>query len=229
MLRFIQEQASERKLRLYAAAGCRMIWHLLTDERSRGAVEVAERFADGLASEDERLTALALAREAVGPLPTDVSSRDENGERAILSLGAPTVAALAAQETVSNEVTHDEIWVLLAAFKAAAAADKGVTIVTTRTAQAAVLRDNFANPFRPTVVVAPSVLAWSEQVVVRLAQSVYEDHHLPDGTLDNARLAVLADALEEAGVTDTFLLEHLRGPGPHVRGCFVLDAILGRT
>jgi hypothetical protein len=35
--------------------------------------------------------------------------------------------------------------------------------------------------------------------------------------------------LEEAGVTDTFLLEPLRGPGPHVRGCFALDAILGRT
>jgi hypothetical protein len=46
---------------------------------------------------------------------------------------------------------------------------------------------------------------------------------------DFTDMPILADTLEEAGVTDTFLLEHLRGPGPHVRGCFAIDAILGRT
>jgi hypothetical protein len=73
------------------------------------------------------------------------------------------------------------------------------------------------------------MLAWNERTVVRLAQSAYEERSLPDGTLDLARLAVLADALEEAGVTDAQLLEHLRGPGLHVRGCFAIDAILGWT
>jgi hypothetical protein len=47
--------------------------------------------------------------------------------------------------------------------------------------------------------------------------------------LDNARLAVLADALEESGFADTAFLSHLRGPGPHVRGCHVVDALLGKT
>lgn len=74
-----------------------------------------------------------------------------------------------------------------------------------------------------------SVLMWNDSIVVRLAKTIYEERSVPGGRLDNARLAILADALEEAGVTDTFLLEHLRGAGPHVRGCFVLDAILGRT
>jgi hypothetical protein len=62
-------------------------------------------------------------------------------------------------------------------------------------------------------------------VVVRLAQATYEERHLPEGTLDNTRLLILADALEEAGCTDTDILCHLRGPGPHVRGCWVADLV----
>jgi hypothetical protein len=50
-----------------------------------------------------------------------------------------------------------------------------------------------------------------------------------DGILVTARLGVLADALEEAGLTDADLLRHLRGPGPHVRGCFALDSILAKS
>jgi hypothetical protein len=51
---------------------------------------------------------------------------------------------------------------------------------------------------------------------------------MPSGHLDPARLAVLADALEESGCATPEILFHLRGPGPHVRGCFVLDALPGR-
>jgi hypothetical protein len=51
---------------------------------------------------------------------------------------------------------------------------------------------------------------------------------LPDGRLDAARLAILADALEDAGCTRAEVVEHLRGPGPHVRGCWVVDLILGK-
>jgi hypothetical protein len=65
--------------------------------------------------------------------------------------------------------------------------------------------------------------------VVRLAQAAYEERHLPAGTLDDGRLAVLADALEEAGCTDTDIVGHLRGPGPHVRGCWPVDLCLGKS
>ena len=71
--------------------------------------------------------------------------------------------------------------------------------------------------------------AWLTPTVVQLAQAVYEERQLPEGTLDPAHLAVLADALEEAGCTDEAILTHLRGPGPHVRGCHVIDLILGRS
>jgi hypothetical protein len=85
----------------------------------------------------------------------------------------------------------------------------------------------FGNPFRP-VSLDLAVLTWNDATVVRLAQAAYDERHLPAGTLDNGRLAVLADALEEAGCTSEDVLGHLRGPGPHVRGCWAVDLLLGK-
>jgi hypothetical protein len=65
--------------------------------------------------------------------------------------------------------------------------------------------------------------------VLNLAQAAYDNRLLPSGLLDNTRLAVLADALERGGCSNADLLSHLRGPGPHVRDCWVVDAILGKT
>jgi hypothetical protein len=79
-----------------------------------------------------------------------------------------------------------------------------------------------------TVTVHPGWRAWSGGVVPRLAQAAYEERHLPSGELDPARLAELADALEEAGCADADILGHLRGPGPHVRGGWVVDLMLGK-
>jgi hypothetical protein len=66
-------------------------------------------------------------------------------------------------------------------------------------------------------------------VVVRLAQAAYEERQMPAGTLDNTRLAVLADALEEAGCDNADILAHCRSGGEHVRGCWVVDLILGKS
>jgi hypothetical protein len=71
-------------------------------------------------------------------------------------------------------------------------------------------------------------LVQEANTVARLVAAAYEERFLPAGTLDVERLAVLGDALEDAGCTDTELLAHLRGPGPHVRGCWVLDLLLGK-
>jgi hypothetical protein len=73
-----------------------------------------------------------------------------------------------------------------------------------------------------------SWLAWNRGATLKLAQAVYDDHDLPSGHLDAARLAVLADMLEEADCSDAHMLEHLRSPGPHVRGCWVVDLLLGK-
>lgn len=94
--------------------------------------------------------------------------------------------------------------------------------------QCDLLRDIIGNPFRLPPVLPSALLRWNDAVVVKLARSAYEDRLLPSGHLDTTRLAVLADALEEASCTDPGLLGHLRSAGLHVRGCWAVDLLLGR-
>jgi hypothetical protein len=94
---------------------------------------------------------------------------------------------------------------------------------TEQNAQSLLLRDVVGNPFRPVALAS----GWRTPTVLALAQAGDDHRILPAGTLEPDRLTVLADALEETGCTDADILGHLRGPGPHVRGCHVLDLILG--
>jgi hypothetical protein len=96
-------------------------------------------------------------------------------------------------------------------------------------AQAALLRCLFGNPFRPLPRVDADVLGWRDGTVARLAQAAYEVRTMPSGHVDPARLAILADALEDAGSMEAELLAHLRSPGPHVRGCVAVDLLLNRS
>jgi hypothetical protein len=89
-----------------------------------------------------------------------------------------------------------------------------------RRMQRLLLRDIAGNPFRP-VAVNPAWLAWGDATVPKLAQALYDDPAF-------GRVAILADALEDAGCGVRALLDHLRGPGPHVRGCWVVDLLLKR-
>jgi hypothetical protein len=86
-----------------------------------------------------------------------------------------------------------------------------------RQAQAELLRCIVGNPFRP---IRPDP-AWQTPNAMTLAQAIYDER-----TFD--RLSLLANALEEAGCDNADILNHLRGPGPHVRGCWSLDLILGK-
>jgi hypothetical protein len=89
------------------------------------------------------------------------------------------------------------------------------------------LRDVFANPFR-SATVDPAWLAWNDGTPGRLAEAAYAERELPSGHLSPARLALVADALEDAGCDDAELLGHLRSAGPHVRGCWAVDRLTGR-
>jgi hypothetical protein len=225
MLELLRWRASERKLRLFACACCRRIWTGLVDERSRRAVEVAERFADGLASDQERDAAADAAWKACSLLD------HFNASDAVWDACRPAPDARFAAEAAEDEAawaasTEKEqlsgVYIATPAGEAAAEAERG--------AQAVLLRDIFTPfrlPFLP-VSVDPAWLAWHGAAVVKLARAVYEERELPSGHLDAARLAVLADMLEEAGCCDGELLGHLRRPGLHVRGCWVVDFLSGR-
>ena len=84
--------------------------------------------------------------------------------------------------------------------------------------QASLLRDIFDNPFRP--VTFPS--SWRTEYTVGLAGRMYDER-------DFAAMPILADALEEAGCDNADILAHCREPGVHVRGCWVVDLILGKA
>jgi hypothetical protein len=81
-----------------------------------------------------------------------------------------------------------------------------------------IMRDIVGNPFR-TMTIDP---AWLTSTVLTLAQGIYAERAFD-------RLPILADALQDAGCENADMLGHCRGPGPHVRGCWVVDLILGKA
>jgi hypothetical protein len=247
MLTFLGDSgtASEGKLRLFACACCRLVWPLLRHE-SQLAVQSAERCAAGLVTSNELATAYAAAEGACRSLPHRTwadHAAEEAGEavRYTASSGAAWPwsghrAVAGAGHLVpgpsSPGILPPEYDPLYAAHmagtsvaRAAAYAGKaGRDFLAAKQRECDLLRDIFGNPFRP-VTVSP---AWQTPQVAALAQAAYDERELPAGTLDLARLAVLADALEEAGCDQADLLGHLRGPGPHVRGCWAVDLVLGK-
>jgi hypothetical protein len=213
---------SERKRRLFAVAVCRRIWHLLTDERSRRAVEVAELLADGRIDRETRSATRRAASQAMAPTWRTL-------RRTFQSSGvmlAPTDAALVATYVLDVRLIEATIAYLVARAVGAAAEAAALTSEAEseeRKAQADLLRDIFGNPFRAQPTLAATVLAWDDGCVVKLASGIYQDRDFSP-----ERMAVLADALEEAGMTDEEVLGHLRGPGVHVRGCHIVDLLTGR-
>jgi hypothetical protein len=208
MLEYLRGKSSDRKVRLFGVACCRCVWHLLTDNRSRKAVEVAERYADGAVSPAQ----MDRVNRAASPVEHDI----------------PTHNPFAAHAANLSSWPNGQVDSIRIADMAVVAVKRHLSITRRkavgRLQQGRSIRCIFGNPFRP-VSISP---AWRTPVVQGLAQAAYEQRELPAGTLDTSRLAVLADALEEAGCTDADLLNHLRGPGPHVRGCWAVDLILGK-
>lgn len=200
--------ASERKLRLLACACCRWIWEFLPDPRSRAAVEVAERFADELATPRE----LAAARNhalsaAVGPAWAAYWAANVKAAgplRNVFEAAQPAPAVKAMKQAhLSRQV---ETW-------------NRITSESSRE-QVGLIREVVGNPFRRPRL-GPWCLGWEGGLVVRLARQVYDGEAFD-------QMPMLGDALEEAGCEDTMLLEHCRLPGRHLRGCWVLDVVLGR-
>jgi hypothetical protein len=225
MLSFVEHRLSERRRRLFAAACCRRVWHLLPDERSRRAIEVAEAYADGDARAEDLWNACEEANVADDEVPPrfgDAPYAATDAAADHLRLSSVTLnCALAAghhfcwqeeypQEAYEEAKDADDDHPYNVDLNEAAQAEGAE--------QAALLRDVVGDPFRP-VAFAPS---WRTETVRALARTIHEQRAFD-------RLPQLADALQRAGCTEPAVLAHCRGPGPHTRGCWVLDGLLEPT
>jgi hypothetical protein len=232
MLEFQRCKASERKLRLFAVECCRRASHLIFPDREVIEVlEVIERYVDGSASEDE-VTAIGfnvMSLEEGGWSQTFVAAvpRGWKFVGCILNGTITTIARMAddiadvIRESANDRhaVLHaplgEEIQTARAAWTSAMSAWSHE-----RAAQSSLLRDIFGNPFRP-VSLDPAWRTWHYGLLVSMARQMYDSRDFSD-------MAVLADAIEEAGCTNQDILAHCRSGGEHVRGCWVIDALLGK-
>jgi hypothetical protein len=204
MLEHLRGKVSDRKLRLFAVACCRRIMHLLEDRSSREAVEVAELAMEGLVTTSERQAAATVALDVVTEMAVRRSNRTVDGVPSAWECAAHA-AWLAANDSVNAEAVANRV-------QRAAGSD------AQKAWQVSALRDIFGPfPFRP-VTITP---AWRTSNVTALAQSIYDDRAFD-------RLPILADALEDAGCDGSDILNHCRQPGEHVRGCWVVDLVLGK-
>jgi hypothetical protein len=202
LLYFLNDKASDRKLRLFGCACVRQFWLKLKEQSpERKGVEIAERFADGLADmrELQRINK-QLAEMCWEPQPS-------------WGMCTGAVLELTAQPRSQFGVRRASETAGMVAFEAG-------TLHATEKAQADIVRDIFVNPFRP-VTLPRDFLTWNNSLLPRLAQSIYDSRAFE-------RLPLLADALEEAGCTDPELLNHCRQPGDHVLGCWPLDFVLAQ-
>jgi hypothetical protein len=213
MLDRAREDASERKLRLLACALYRPLCEAWPDETCKAALEAAERCTGGNASGRKR------AQKEAARLARYWRRLGVGGVNTLMTAAASVAATLLSPPAVLRrglrKMSHDML--------------RAVQQVNQRAAddlfrqQVTLIRDILGDPTRP-LLLDP---AWLTPEVVSLAVASYEER-LPSGHLDPARLLILADALLDAGCDDVQLLQHLRGEGPHWRGCFAVDAVLGK-
>lgn len=180
---------------------------MLSDLRSRQAVEAAELWADSLLGAKE----LSRARKAAAAVER------RSRRKKYFAARAAKQAAIPRKDWVRNTA-----W-------CATAAVAFPQMEEYQRHQCHLLRDIFANRFRPMPAIDSAWLSWNDGIVGKLAQAIYDERILPQGLLDQSRLAILADALEEAGCPVEDVLSHLRSDGPHVRGCWVVDLMLGKS
>jgi hypothetical protein len=204
MLWFLKGKDSDRKMRLFATSCCRRVWRRLTDQRSRNAIETAERYIEGEVNDLERETSRRDAKAAMLAV-TDLQEDPAwalRGELIALTLAERVTASL-----------------LMWLFNENAQKQNPTGENNQKKVQADLLRDLFG----PLLFRRISFKrAWRTANVASLAQSIYTDRAFD-------RLPILADALEDAGCDNADILNHCRQPGEHVRGCWVVDLVLGKS
>jgi hypothetical protein len=201
-------KAGKRKSRLFACGYCRFIWDRIADPRSKSAVEVAERFADGQANKGELTTAYEAAYEVAFGLSSNLI--------AVNDAWNPEHRALSAAVSTAEDVAFHGAFVLSVG---SISLEEGYTAENRKsdTLMCDLLRCVFGNPYRP-VAVEPSWKKWNDGLIPKIAEGIYAERAFD-------RLPILHDALLDAGCDNADILTHCRAGGIHVRGCWVVDIL----
>jgi hypothetical protein len=230
---FLCERGSQRKLHLVGCACCRCVANrLASPARSIRYIETVERFADGGATPDEvavreweawedqflkwrnSADTIWTSIEAVKALWPTLRVHD------VITRGCEVAwdeAVLEAMELSSQKRSY-RWWKRGPKLSREEMREAGaVRFSEEGRVYCRLFRDVFGNPFRP-VTVHPS---WLTSTVATLAQTMYESR-------DFSPMPILADALQDAGCEIDDILNHCRGDGVHVRGCWVVDLVLGK-
>jgi hypothetical protein len=212
LVSLVHREVSERRLLLLACDCYRRF--LPTDKRGLRAAAVLEGYAEGTVPGEEvaRLRAQTLRRrKSTGRVLF------ENGIGITTGFWGDTFGRYHAAWQTALELIRTATY----RKPGRPSRETARAWTATRAYLSAAVRD-VHGPFPPRPIsLDPTLLGWNDRTIPRVAQAIYEEKAFD-------RLPVLADALEEAGCGDPEILGHLRGPGPHVRGCFVLDLILSK-
>jgi hypothetical protein len=215
-----------RKILLYGVACCREHWHLLRHPSSRAAVEWAERYADGMAARDDDYSRLELRSEgaAFHFEAVSQSERVESWAEGWDEAAGQDTSRLTGRVRGPQQLSEAEL-VATAAYLANhlmtldCTNPLDLTLSQFRPLHSVrLLREIFGNPFRAVRVPRSS---WSAACVDH-ARQMYDSR-------DFDAMPILADSLRDCGCEDERILSHCRGAGPHVRGCWVVDLVLGRA
>jgi hypothetical protein len=221
-----RRKAGRRRLRLFGCACCRLRWEALSDPRLRAAVEYVERWADGQEDvaalegvlEEARLASVAVGNRWVlsGERPQGSAQAAEAEEQL---RAAEAVLVLVHQRPSQSAYADPALRMVVGEGTAGSRQEKARRAWRGRLGRLAhLLRDIFGNPFRPV----PFESSWGSGAAAALARTAYESR-------DFSAMPILGDALEENGCNNPDLLAHCRGSTVfHVRGCWLLDLLLGR-
>jgi hypothetical protein len=214
MLEFLKGKASDRKLRLTLCAIGRLWPDIDVREEDVASLQVAEKYADGELSLNE-VNAVRNKQKRVqfrhlhGPVLIRWSSQLLCPRKMLVQSCFELCARTLRARIV--EITDDPTW-------ERDRRQRHDLFGRERPAFAALLRDIFGPlPLCPATITP----TWLTSTVVSLAHGIYADRAFD-------RLPILADALQDAGCENADILTHCRSDGPHVRGCWVVDLVLGK-
>jgi hypothetical protein len=200
----------DRKHRLLACGLCRQVAALVERPALLSALETVEAFADGLVTANE----LARARHGASQI-AECSTKCPATRRFASAVGKAASLALPSSLTWFKTVDPATVDHISRALRSGLDLLAGDGDGVHRLPGYVVLFDD-VEPHRVTC--CPE---WRTSTAVAIARGMYDAREF-------GAMPILADALQDAGCNSEEILDHCRGPGPHIRGCWVIDLVLGK-